>query len=63
MENEKKINETLGLENLIVDKIERFYDFQPPDKDKISLIIDKTNGLKQKTKLKFKIFSTNPYPV
>jgi len=38
-------------------------DFQPPDKDKISLIIDKTNGLKQKTKLKFKIFSTNPYPV
>lgn len=60
LSNNVKINESLGISGLEVESLERYYDNEPPNINKIEII--KLKG-KNDNKLKFNITSTNSQPI
>ena len=60
LSNESRINDSLGISGLEVESLERYYDNEAPDINKIEVI--KLKG-RNDEKLKFNITSTNSQPI
>ena len=63
LKNESNIEENLGIKGLKVLKVNRYYDNEPPDTNKLLLVIDKTKGLQKLSILRFNITSFNTNPI
>ena len=63
LKNESNIEDNLGIKGLKVLKVNRYYDNEPPDTNKLQLVIDKTKGLQKLSILRFNITSFNTNPI
>jgi len=63
LKNKSNIEENLGIKGLNILNINRYYDNEPPDINKLTLVIDKTKGLQKMSILNFNITSFNVNPI
>ena len=63
LKNKSNIEENLGIKGLNVLNVNRYFDNEPPDTNKLLLVIDKTKGLQKLSILRFNITSFNINPI